>query len=306
MSRVLVTGANGYIGKHILSKLGNSTHDFYGIDNNIQSHSSITLIDIRDLEALRKFIKKFSIEIVINCAGLKSVAESFTRKEDYFAVNTAAIGNLVEIAHESTLTYIIQASSAAVYGEQSQACMKEDMPLNPISPYGESKMKAEEILHDAMKRGIVKSTSLRYFNVVGSESKSMLDVGKSNLFPIVKDCITEKKTFEVFGNDYSTKDGTCERDFIHVDDVAIANLAIIDGLADTEYPSVLNLGSGKSYSVLDVFNEFKEVLNQETRIAFKPPRLGDSPTVIADMKLAQRYLDYLSFKSFREMVSSSI
>jgi UDP-glucose 4-epimerase len=306
MSRVLVTGANGYIGKHILSKLGNGPHDVYGIDNNIRSHNSITLLDIRDLEALKMFIKKFSIEIVVNCAGLKSVAESFTRKEDYFAVNTTAITNLVEIAQESTLTYIIQASSAAVYGEQLQVYMKEDLPLNPISPYGESKMKAEEILQDAMKRGIVKSTSLRYFNVVGSESKSMQDSGKSNLFPIVRDCIIEKKIFEVFGSNYLTKDGTCERDFIHVQDVAAANLAMINGSAATEYPSVLNLGSGRSYSVLDVYNEFQDALNQETKIAYKAPRLGDSPIVIADIKLAQHYFDYFTFKSFREMVSSSI
>jgi len=306
MSRVLVTGANGYIGKHILSRLKQSTHDAYGIDYNTQDDNSITLLDIRDSEALKYFVKKFSIEVVVNCAGLKSVAESFTRKEDYFAVNTNAIGKLVEIAEETTLRYIIQASSAAVYGEQSEEFLHEEMSLKPISPYGESKMKAEEILLDALKRGIIRSTSFRYFNVVGSASKSMQDQGKSNLFPIIKECITEKKIFEVFGSSYPTKDGTCERDFIHVADVADANLAIIDGLAETNYPPILNLGSGKSYSVLDVFNEFKEILNLQAEIDFKAPRLGDSATVIADMELARPYFNSLSFRSFREMVSSSI
>jgi UDP-glucose 4-epimerase len=313
MKRILITGVAGYIGSHIEALLETKGHSVVGIDNlsnglpsRIPSNVIFRKVDILDFDKTAILFQDIEFDVVINCAGLKSVSDSFQRPSNYFETNSYAVSNLSETAGKNGVKLFIQASTAAVYGESSSRTLSESAGLNPHSPYGKSKLEAEQRLSLLNDLGIMKTISLRYFNVVGSLKRELMDENGTNLFPILKNRIQNGLRPLIYGDKYATQDGTCERDYIHVNDVAQANLALI-GLEDySNVPSVLNLGSGQARSVLEVVDMFKHKLNSELEPEFLEPRIGDVPRVIADMSISSSLLKLSNPSNFEKMVESSI
>ena len=183
--------------------------------------------------------------------------------------------------------------------------MDEDSPTEPISIYGRTKLRAEACLDEAIRAGKLQGTSLRYFNVVGAKSSAFRDTSEDNLFPIACKAINDLKPLKIFGTDYETADGTCIRDYIHVQDLARAHLLTILALRERILPLHLNIGTGIGFSVLEVMNEMLKFHSLDLPIEFEPRRQGDPAKLIANVDLAKKQIGFIAEFGLREMISST-
>jgi UDP-glucose 4-epimerase len=217
-------------------------------------------------------------------------------------VNHLATATLLEIATRHKVTNFIFSSTAAVYGSFETGIVKESDETNPISPYGESKLLAEKALNDFLDTPGNKGTSLRFFNVVGTAYRELIDNSRENLVPIVISALQQNQAPVIFGADYPTPDGTCIRDYVDVRDVARAHLKVAE--SQISLPRALNIGTGKGVSVLEVMN----VISQKNDFGITPilsdRRLGDPARLCADVSLAEGFLNFSSQYSLRESITS--
>jgi UDP-glucose 4-epimerase len=316
----VVTGGAGYIGSHVLDLLLESEKDVLVYDSLISGLESrvkylekkhqtkIPFIkgDIRDCAAIDRVFGEYKPTGVVHTAALKSVRESFIKRNEYFEVNTSSTGHLARLMINHEIRNLVFSSTAAVYGRPSGShYVKETDSTNPISPYGQSKLEAEGIVTNFLSQEGNQGMSLRFFNVVGAESLDLLDNSKENLIPILLDDIAKNRVPTIYGCDYPTKDGTCVRDYIDVRDVARAHLASID--FDGSIPRIMNIGTGVGTTVREVIELVYSLAKQiapHPRLSDR--RVGDPAVLCADVSLITKNIGFKTEYDIRESILSML
>ena len=310
--RVLVTGGAGYIGSHVCLELLRNGHDIAIIDNlSNSSENSLKRIkylsnrsfvfskgDIRFSRDLDEVFSQFMPEVVVHCAGLKSVPDSLNNPIDYYDVNVSGSICLLRIMEFYNCFQIIFSSSATVYCPDQKVPFSEISKVNPLSTYGKTKLIFENMLDDwATLRPANKAISLRYFNPVGADVSG--EIGEAptnapgNLMPIISEVALRKRAFlTVYGDDYETCDGTGERDYVHVSDLANCHVKAVEKVQDIANHVVLNVGTGKSTSVLELVRTFEKASRQKINYKIDTRRPGDVAKSFADPTYAESVLGY--------------
>ncbi len=326
MTSVLLTGGAGYIGSHTAALLAEKDKSFVILDN--LSNSRISIIDriektyqkkikfvngdIRDNKCLIKILKENDISSVIHFAAKKSVEESISNSLEYYDVNVSGTISLLNAMNSVGVRNFVFSSSATIYGEPEYVPIDEEHPLNPINPYGESKIMVEKILSDLVnsdkKWSIV---SLRYFNPIGSHPLGILGdnpttSGSTNLMPVIlKVAKGYKKSVQIFGSDYDTPDGTGIRDYLHIMDLADAHLKALNLIEEKKGLNIFNLGTGKGFSVLNLINTFEEVTQIKIPKLFVERRLGDVSICYANSEKANYQLNWKTKYQLKDMCLSA-
>jgi UDP-glucose 4-epimerase len=314
----LITGGAGYIGAHIADAFLNEgkrviVYDslYRGLESRVdylrnKYNKEIPLIvaDIRDKNSLTTAIQKYKPEGVIHVAALKSVAESMDNPSDYFEVNHDATKSLIEVVSSNGVHHLIFSSTAAVYGMPNHSYpVKEDNPKNPISPYGASKLAAENEVNLFLEGPGNFGTSLRFFNVAGAAAQELLDNSVENLIPIVIGKLKSGQAPSIYGTDYATPDGTCIRDYVDVRDVARAHLMAAESIS--VLPLSMNIGTGHGASVREVIQLLCTSLNQKEIKAIElGRRAGDCDSLIADVSLIRSALDFETNFSLKDSIGA--
>jgi UDP-glucose 4-epimerase len=314
---ILVTGGLGFIGSHTCVELLQKDYDVIIIDNCINSEENVSekifqltnkkfnyyIFDLKDELKLNNIFINHKISIVIHFAGLKSVNESILNPLKYYDNNLGSTLSLLKIMEKFNVKNLIFSSSATVYGNSPSPLFETNQTgLGITSPYGKTKFMIEEILKDLIDWNIV---VLRYFNPVGCHQSGMLGENPkdtpNNLFPyILKTAKGIYSELQIFGNDYDTKDGTCLRDFIHVDDLVNAHISSINKLKGKGI-YFYNVGTGKATSVLELVNKFINVNNVEIKYKIIDRRKGDLPIVYANVDKIQKEIGWESIKNLEDI-----
>jgi len=329
---VLVTGGTGYIGSHTVVELQQKGHEVVIIDN--LSNSTLAMLDgiekisgikplfkqldLCDGKALTAFFNEHkNIEAIIHFAAFKAVGESVALPLKYYHNNLLSLINVLQAAIDVQLPLkaFVFSSSCTVYGNPDKLPVSELAPVKEAaSPYGNTKSICEEILRDTVLQNNFKAISLRYFNPAGAHPSGLigeLPLGApNNLVPIITQTAIGKRTkaLEIFGDDYSTADGTCIRDYIHVVDLAKAHVVALERLfADKSNNSfeVFNVGTGLGYSVLEMLRMFEKVSGLKLNYSLAPRRAGDVESVYADVQQSSEVLGWKAEKNLEDMISSA-
>jgi UDP-glucose-4-epimerase GalE len=310
----LVTGGAGYIGSHTVRLLTSQGRDVVVLDSlELGDRSRIQGVpfveaDIADERAIEKACRKYGVQDVIHFAAYKAVGESMEQPLRYYNNNVAGSIALVHALLANGVERIVFSSSAAVYGNPDHVPVNEDAPLRPESVYAETKVHVERFLTSCNAIGL-RSVSLRYFNAAGASADSSIGENwdmSQNLIPLVmKAILGASGPVRVFGNDYPTPDGTCLRDYIHVEDLAQAHINALDYLATGGKSMACNVGTGQASSVLDVLRMAEEVSGRSVPHEIAPRRPGDPTTVFADPTLVRAVLGWRATHDLREIVSSA-
>ena len=304
--RVLVTGGAGYIGSHTAKALARTGHDVLVLDDLSGGHrwavkwGKLLEGDILNAQFLRSCFRDNQIDAVIHFAGVIQVGESVTNPSKYFRINTVGTLRLLDAMREEGVKPIVFSSSAAIYGTPLKVPIPEDHPANPVSPYGESKLAVERILHWYGNAYGIRWAALRYFNASGADLDGELGEGhdpESHLIPLViKAALGQIPQVEVYGTDYPTPDGTAIRDYIHVMDLAEAHVCALQYLVDGGENTALNLGAGEGHSVSTVINAVNRCVARTSSgarpVPFReaPRRAGDPASLVADPSQAKEVL----------------
>ena len=320
---ILVTGGLGYIGSNTIAILKKNKFDIIILDNlsnsnktslrNLRKILNKKIIFIKDdvrSKKINNIFQKYKIYSVIHFAGLKSVKESEKRKKSYYDNNINGTKNLLNCMVRNGCYKIIFSSSACVYNEKSKSPLNENSSLKPKSYYGVTKLKIEKILKGYKKKYPKFScVILRYFNPVGADKTNTLrDNPKKaeNIIPNISNVIKGKKrTFNIFGNDYPTKDGTCMRDYIHIIDLASSHVKSLSIIKKNIF-EIINVGTGNPYSVKDMVNCFNKYLNKPITYNFSKRRVGDVPICYSNVKKQRKILHFRPKYGLDEMVKSVI
>ena len=289
---VLVTGGAGYIGSHMVLALCDNEQDVVVLDNmttgvraNVDERAVFVFGDIEDKSLVSRILKEHQIDAVVHFAGSIVVPESVTDPLGYYANNTAKTRNLLETCVESNIKNFIFSSTAAVYGAPRENPVFENAVLEPISPYGRSKLMTEWMLQDTAFAHDFNYVALRYFNVAGADpqGRSGQSTPKAtHLIKVAAEVATGQRPYmEIYGKDYDTPDGTCIRDYIHISDLIDAHLRALKYLRDGGISVQLNCGYGKGYSVLDVISAVVRAHGQNFDVREAKRRAGDPPELIA-------------------------
>ncbi|MCE9649285.1 MAG: UDP-glucose 4-epimerase GalE [Parvibaculum sp.] len=290
---VLVTGGAGYIGSHMVIDLLNAGEDVVVIDNlstgfdwAVQVPEKLHVGDIADESLVDRIIADHKVEAVIHFAGSIIVPESVADPLKYYLNNTAKSRTLIERCVKGGVKHFIFSSTAAVYGMPDTIAVDEDAPLNPMSPYGRSKLMTEWMLGDVAAAHDMSFAALRYFNVAGGDPKGRVGQSTANATHLIKvACQTAlglREHVDVFGDDYPTADGTCVRDYIHVSDLAAAHTAALNYLRGGGESIVANCGYGHGFSVRQVLQAVERVAGHPFAIRNAPRRSGDPASVVSN------------------------
>lgn len=312
---ILVTGGAGYIGSHVVRLLQLQGQKVTVIDNLSSGLSArignAKLVEL-DLAAdtataeLVKLIESESITAVIHLAARKQVGESVAKPEWYFAQNIGGMANLLEAMRLTKVDKLVFSSSAATYGMPDTDFVNEDFDCKPINPYGQTKLIGEWMTANAARAWGLRAVNLRYFNVAGAGWTELADTATMNLVPIVFAALEAGKSPVVFGDDYSTADGSCVRDYVHVLDLAEAHVTSLDYLArDARNHSTFNVGTGKGASVFEVLAEIKRVTEIDFEIDVQPRRPGDPPYLCADVSRIATELGWTAKRDLAEIIESA-
>jgi UDP-glucose 4-epimerase len=300
--KILVTGGAGYIGSHVVKNLLNIEYDIVIYDNLSTGYKESVLGgemivgDLSDKKALSKLFKMHKFDTVMHFAAYTKVSESVENPLKYYSNNTCNMINLLIECEKHNVSNFIFSSSAAVYGMPKSGIADEQEELNPINPYGASKMMSERMLIDFSNASNLNYAILRYFNVAGADPECRIGQAAPDATLLIKvACQTAAGLYDeisIFGTDYDTPDGTCIRDYIHVEDIASAHVNSLEYLISNKKSIILNCGYGHGYSVLDILNMVKEVTEVNFSIKEAKRRLGDPPILIADNKLIKKTLNW--------------
>jgi len=319
--RILVTGGAGYIGTHTCLELLRTSHEVHVVDS-LYNGSVVALervkrltnrklglseCDVRDAAALDHAFNEFQPEAVIHFAGLKAVGESVTEPARYYDVNVGGTAVLLGAMERAGCENIVFSSSATVYGEPQYLPCDENHPLNPINPYGRTKLMGENLLRDwsSAKHGR-HAIALRYFNPVGADASGLIGEDPNgipnNLMPFISQvAVGRRECLQVFGDDYETIDGTGVRDYIHVVDLAQAHILAVEQIRALAPFEVINVGTGKGLSVLQMVKEFEKQSGRVVTYQIGPRRPGDAPAVWADVSKAAEQLGFTAKYGAAEM-----
>ncbi|OFY85166.1 MAG: UDP-glucose 4-epimerase GalE [Bacteroidetes bacterium RIFCSPLOWO2_12_FULL_35_15] len=328
---ILVTGGAGYIGSHtIIELLENTDYNVISIDNYSNSSAktflriekitgkkvvnyAVDLCDIKSVEAI--FEKEKNIIGIIHFAAFKSVPESVNNPYKYYSNNINSLLNILECCLKYKIEHFIFSSSCSVYGNISELPVKETTPLGKAeSPYAFTKQIGEEILKDYAKAfPAIKIIALRYFNPVGAHVSGLIGEDPINkptsLVPVITQTATGKiKQMTVHGTDYSTRDGSCIRDYIHVTDIAIAHIKALEYILNKKQKnnfSIFNLGTGNGVSVLEAIQAFEKITNEKLKYSIGPKRAGDVAAIYSDTTLSEKELGWKTKFTLDEMMETA-
>ena len=307
--KVLVTGGAGYIGAHVselLQENGYSVRIFddfsNGLERRVKNFKDIFKGNITDREAVVKSME--GMDAVIHLAAKKAVGESVSNPLKYYTNNVGGTMNVLAAMSLKKVNKLVFSSSAAVYSPSEKDAIEESDPTDPLSPYGATKLLSEQLISKVGQAEGFSTISLRYFNVVGSKKVEFGDNSRDNLVPKVFAAFKEGKSPEIYGADYPTKDGTCIRDYIHVQDLAEAHLVALKQL-DTKVDGVYNVGSGTGYSVKEIFDQLEESMAVKLNPVISARRPGDSPKLIASIKKIEKDLGWRPKATLKEMIDSA-
>ena len=299
---ILVTGGAGYIGSHVVKDLIENDFDVITVDNLKKGHKKAVLGgklivgDITDSEFLKEVFSYNEIEAVVHLAADSLVGESMENPGKYYHNNFDNGIKLLDVMLEHGVKNIVFSSTAAVYGEPQQIPIKEDHPIDPTNPYGESKYFFEKAMERYDKLFDLNYMSLRYFNAAGADLSGKIGEDhdpETHLIPLVLDTALGKRDkLYIFGNDYDTRDGTCVRDYIHVNDLAKAHTLALEALIQGKDSSIYNLGNGEGYTVREVIETARKVTNQEIPAENSSRREGDPAVLIASSKKIKEELNW--------------
>jgi len=300
--KILVTGGAGYVGSHVVKALRDAgiapvvfDNLSTGLRENLLPGIPFILGDTLSTEQLKQAMS--GVDSIIHMAAHKAAGESMTDPGKYAINNLTGTINLLNAAAEAKIKYFVFSSSAAVYGEPEYLPLDEAHPTKPLNFYGYTKLGIENLLGWYSKLKDMRFASLRYFNAAGYDIDGEingLEKEPNNLIPIVLETIIGKREeVVVFGSDYDTDDGSCIRDYIHVNDLAVAHLSALDYLDSQNQDLVVNLGTSKGLSVLEILRIAREVSGTEFKYTLGPRRAGDPAVVLAEASLAEKLLDWV-------------
>jgi UDP-glucose 4-epimerase len=311
MTKVLVTGGAGYIGANICKELlkhGYQVRVLDNFSNGLKSRlegMNVEVIqgDILDRSVLISTMKE--IDAVIHLAAKKSVEESVKSPIKYYENNFSGTLNIIAAMAANNVKRIVFSSTAVVYKSGGPNSLSESDPKEPLSPYAHSKLLSEDVLTLALSSDQISSVSLRYFNVVGAGGSGLGDNARDNLVPKTFAALKSGKIPEIYGDDYTTRDGTCIRDYIHVVDLAEAHLMALEVLNDRKVAMSLNVGSGTGYTVKEVMEQIKKSSRIDFTPNIRPRRAGDPETLIANIESIKKELGWHPRLGLAEMIESS-
>jgi len=312
---ILVTGGAGYIGSHTVRLLASQGRSIVVLDNLVFGHEQaivdpgveLVVGDVGDQQLVRELFAKHRFGAVIHFAAYAYVGESVTNPLKYYQNNTAEPIKLLQVMQEFGCQVFVFSSTCATYGVPDQLPITESNKQAPINPYGCSKLMVEWILRDCGHAWGLRSACLRYFNASGCSPDGKIGEDhnpETHLIPRVMMAVTgEIEYLEVFGTDYATPDGTCIRDYIHVEDLADAHARALDHLAAGGESVRCNLGTGVGVSVKEIIAAVEEITGQTVPVKYGPRRAGDPDSLVADPALAKQLLGWQATrKDVREMV----
>ncbi len=306
----LVSGGAGYIGAHVVRSLRAAGADAVVIDDlstGDRSRVDVEFVhgDIADASLVADTLRRLHVTGVVHLAADKQVEQSMREPLSYYRRNVCNLLQLLAAMAETGVDKLVFSSSAAVYGMVDSARVSESHPARPINPYGETKLVGEWLIGDQARATGLRFAALRYFNVAGTATPELADAGRTNLIPMVFDALTRGEQPVIFGADHPTPDGTCVRDFIHVEDLADAHVAAIAALDEPAAAHVFNVGCGRGYSVREVIDMVAEVTGRTLSPQVGPRRPGDPAQVVADTELIGARLGWRPRHDLRQMVHSA-
>lgn len=322
---ILVTGGGGYIGSHCVLTLLKSGFDVVIFDNlelghietvdtlqNLKTKGKIVDFikgDLKNPNDIKSVFEKHKIKAVIHFAAYSQVAESVKDPQKYHQNNVIGSKNLIEAMTSAKVDKIVFSSTAAVYGAPDTMPIDEDTPTNPINPYGKTKLEVENLLDEYGQTHGLKSVRLRYFNVAGADSDAIIGewhIPETHLIPnILKSVFGAEQIFEMYGDDYPTKDGTCVRDYVNVEDLAQAHRLALEYLFDGGETDIFNLGTNEGNSVKEVFDMCEKITGRKIPLEIKPRRDGDPTVLVADNQKARKILNWKPCKTLEDSIQSA-
>ena len=314
---VLVAGGAGYIGSHCVRQLTAAGHRPVVLDNLVYGHRSAVAkgtpfheVDLGDGAAVRRILKDEKIEIVMHFAAYCYVGESVTDPLKYYFNNVVATLNLLRAMVEADVRKFVFSSTCATYGEPASLPIVETLPQAPISPYGQTKLDVENALKSLARANGLSFSAFRYFNAAGASEDGSIGEDhdpETHLIPLAIDAAVGKRpNLQLFGTDYPTPDGTCLRDYVHVDDLSRAHIAVFPLLAKPGTGLFYNLGTGRPSSNREVISAVEKATGKKINVIEGPRRPGDPPALYADSAKAQRELAWkIKFPDIDSIVATA-
>ena len=312
----LITGGAGYIGAHVVESTLTSGRDAVvlddlssGIPSRLSQSITLTQVSLQDPSAVHKVFETYDISGVMHFAAKKRVGESVERPDYYWQENVGGLQNLLTAMKSHDVKNFVFSSSAAVYGQPEVppgTLITEETPCAPINPYGATKLEGEVLSRAMAKSHGLKVAALRYFNVAGAGRPELGDQYIFNLVPIVFDALERGEQPTVFGDDYSTPDSSCIRDYVHVQDLADAHIAAMDFVEKSDAGfTAINIGTGSGASVFEVLSMIQEVTGISIDPIIGQRREGDPAALVADVSFAKDVLGWQSSRDLRDIVTSA-
>ena len=311
---ILITGGAGYIGSHTNKALHNAGYETVVVDNLSKGYESFVKwgnLENYDIGSkdLREVFEKYDIDGVIHFAGFISVGESVEMPQKYLKNNYKNTLNLLNLMREFDVDKFIFSSTAAVYGNPEEIPITEDCTQKPINPYGHSKWLVEKALEREAEKGDFNYVALRYFNASGCDFDGEigeLHEPETHLIPLILDAaIGKRDCIYIYGDDYDTPDGTCIRDYIHVNDLAEAHIKAYEYLRDNNQSNIFNLGNGEGYSVREVIDMCRKVTKRDFEVKIDKRRDGDPAKLIADSSKIRKTLNWNPQYDLQQIVESA-
>ena len=315
MDTILVIGGAGYIGSHTVRMLARKRYNPVVLDNLSKGHREAVgpfpfeQGDLADKALLSRVFKQYGVKAVMHFAAFIEVGESVSNPSKYYHNNVAKVLNLLDAMVENNVRYFVFSSTAATFGEPVRAKIDETHPQLPINPYGNTKLAVEKMLADFDTAYGLKATALRYFNASGADDSG--EIGESHtpethLIPLVLQAAAGKRpSIKVFGTDYPTPDGTCIRDYVHVNDLADAHILALEKMFKDNTSERFNLGSGSGYSVAELIAQAKAVTGVDFKVETAPRRAGDPAVLVADSAKARRVLGWQPQYNLRRIIQTA-
>ena len=300
--KILVVGGAGYIGSHMVKQLAQAGNDVITLDNlsygyrDAVKYGEFVEGDLGDDSVLDSIFAAGDIDAVMHFAGFIQVGESVIKPSMYYHNNVVNTFTLLDAMLRHEVKNFIFSSTAAIFGEPDYTPIDEKHNKQPINPYGHSKLMIEQVLDDYDKAYGLRSTCLRYFNAAGADPDGELGerhVPETHLIPLILQAASgRREDIKVFGDDYATDDGTCVRDYIHINDLCEAHSLALDKMIESDKSARYNLGNGKGFSVKQVIDVAKEVSGNDFKVSIEPRRAGDPAVLVADSTLARKELNW--------------
>lgn len=314
--KVLVTGGAGYIGSHFVKILINEGIDCIVLDNLSRGHKeavppdvTLEIVDLLDFNAIENVINTHGVDSVVHFAAFAYVGESVENPAMYYQNNVVGSFNLIKATVEAKIKKFVFSSTCSLYGNPAKVPISEEQSTNPINPYAQTKLTIENMLKDFENAYDLKSVCLRYFNAAGADFLG--EIGESHnpephLIPIVLNtALGIREQVLVFGDDYETKDGTCIRDYIHINDLGDAHLRALTYLNNGGESSIINLGTGEGNSVKEIIDTTEKITKKTIKKKIVERRPGDPAVLIADNSKAKRVLGWEPKYNLEQTISSA-